>query len=87
MNTHTITTTIGAQWFRRGIVVLGTLLIAGTIASGLARRPLPATRPPASTSAPASAARTRYDTFKLQQVEQVEAIPHSGIALTLAQAR
>ena len=73
MNISTHTRTTSAQWFRRSIVALGALLIAGTTILGLVNRTssefAPATLPAVRLSSASSAAQLRYEDFKLRQIE------------------
>jgi hypothetical protein len=68
MNTQTIVRTTSAEWLRRGIAIVGALLISGAVTLGLANRA-------AITVAPASvsAAQERFAALKQAQAEARDA--------------
>ena len=70
MNTETIVRTTSAQWLRRGIVIVGAVLISGVVSLGLVNRAA-ITVAPAAPPASVSAAQERYAAFKQHQAEQV----------------
>ncbi len=89
MNTPTITSTISAQWLRRSIAAVGTVLSIGVVVFGIANRtpigvsPAPAA-PPSSLRAPAGSANARFVDFKRDQIEQLGAWATGGAAIAAA---
>jgi hypothetical protein len=71
MNSNSIARTTSTPWLRRGIAAMGTLLISGTVALGIASRvpikPAPAAAPVAS----APSAYERFVAFKEAQATRV----------------
>ena len=89
MNIPTITSTVGAQWFRRSTAAVGTVLSIGIVAFGLANRtpigvsPAPAA-PASGMRAPVGLANARFVDFKHGQIEQLGAPATGGVALASA---
>src|SRR2546421_261368 len=73
MNTNTITPPNNTVWLRRGIAVIGTLLISGTIALGMASRAPIKVAPTAAPAASLNAARERFAALKDAQAEAHDA--------------
>jgi hypothetical protein len=71
MNSNTIARPSNALWLRRGIAVMGTLLISGTIAFGMASRAPLKVAPAAAPAASAPSARERFVAFKEEQATRV----------------
>jgi hypothetical protein len=93
MKTPTITSTINAQWLRRSIVALATVLSIGIIVFGLVHRtpigvsPAPAA-PPSGVRAPSGSAYAGFVEFKRGQIEQLGApATHSPTIASAASAR
>ena len=89
-----IATTRSSGWFRRGAAGLAVLLAAGTLGAGLAGRlqmgvqRSPVAAPAANMGgARETAARDRYEAFKLGQLEQLEAGEASATAVAASAAR
>jgi hypothetical protein len=68
MNTSTIARSTNAAWLRLGIAVIGSLLIGGTVALGLAT-PLRSSIMPAAPAANVDAGRERFAAMKERQAE------------------
>ena len=89
MNTPTITRTFSAQWLRRGIAAVGTVLSIGIVVFGLANctpigvAPAPAVAP-SGMRAPSGSANGRFVDFKRGQIEQLGARATGGVALASA---
>ena len=89
MNTPTITSTISAQWLRRSIAAVGTVLSIGIVVFGLANRtpigvsPAPAA-PASGMRAPMGSANGRFVDFKRGQIEQLGARATGGAAIASA---
>ena len=89
MNTPTITSTINAQWLRRGIAALATVLSIGIVVFGLVNRtpigvsPAPAA-PPSGLRAPSGSANARFVDFKRGQIERLGAPATRSAAIASA---
>src|SRR5262245_49882385 len=68
MNTPTIVRTSRTEWLRRGIAIVGTLLISGAVILGLANRAT-ITVAPAAQAASVSARQERFAALKQAQAE------------------
>jgi hypothetical protein len=89
MNTPTITSTISAQWLRRSIAAVGTVLSIGIVVFGLANRtpsdvsPAPAAAP-SGVRAPFGSASARFVELKRGQIERLGAPTTGSAALASA---
>ena len=79
MNTPTITSTISAQWLRRGIAAVGTVLSIGIVVFGLANRT------PSGAVARAGSARKRR--ARANRVRPTDASSTSSVARSNSWAR
>ena len=89
MNIPTITSTVGASWFRRSIAAVGTVLSIGIVGFGLAHRtPTSVSPAPAASAsgvrAPAGSANARFVDFKRGQIERLGAPATRSTAIASA---
>jgi hypothetical protein len=71
MNTNSIARTASPLWLRRGIAVIATLVMSGTVALGIASRAPLEIAPSAAPAASTRTARERFAAFKEEQAVRV----------------
>jgi hypothetical protein len=86
MNIPTITSTISAQWLRRSVAALATVLSIGIVVFGLANR-TPIGAPAARVAAAPTSADTRFVAHKRDQVDRLDVVLNESIQLAPAYAR